>query len=114
MPVLTYADLATEALAKWPQLDPARVERAVQIASNQTMIYEDRKEKFSWSVRNSKGNGWYTVHTKRRTCTCRDSQQGNICKHRLAVWLHIEIRTREAAQARRVPQSVIMQQLGYA
>lgn len=111
--MLTYESLAAEALAKWPQIDPDRMARAVEIASKPTTIYNSRLPRGQFDVRSSNGKGWYRVDTRHKTCTCQDSMRGHICKHRLAVWLHIEARTRPQAEARRVDQSVILQELGY-
>jgi hypothetical protein len=32
---------------------------------------------------------WYEVDVNRHTCTCPDSRQGNVCKHRLAIGMHL-------------------------
>jgi hypothetical protein len=111
---MNYQTLAREALAKWPALDPARLERAVEIAAHPGMIYNARCNAGEFDVRSSSGTGWYHVNTKARTCTCKDSQSGHVCKHRLAVWLFVEARTRPQATARRIDTAVIMKELGYA
>lgn len=110
----TYDSLAQEAAARWPQLDPARIERAVEIAAKPGTIYNAKCPPGEFDVRNSKGNGWYRVSTKAKTCTCPDHIKGHVCKHRLAVWLFVEARTRAAAQVRRVPQAQIVRELGFA
>ena len=110
---MNYQTLAQEALKRWPALDPARLERAVEIASKPGMIYNARCNPGEFDVRAS-NNGWYHVNTKAKTCTCPDSQHGHVCKHRLAVWLYTESIARPAAQARRIDQAVIMGELGYA
>jgi hypothetical protein len=111
---MNYQTLAQEALKRWPALDPARLERAIEIAARPGMIYNARCNAGEFDVRASNGTGWYHVNTKARTCTCPDSHKGHVCKHRLAVWLFVEARTRPAAQARRVDTAVIMGELGYA
>lgn len=110
----TPEELAAEALKRWPSLDPARVEKAVQIASKHGMIYNAQCKPGEFDVRNSKGNGWYHVDTHAKTCTCPDSRQGHTCKHRLAVWMFVEMRVRPAAQVSGRKPEIILKQLGYA
>ena len=110
---MNYKTLAQEALKRWPGLDPARINRAVEIAAKPGTIYNAKCPPGEFDVRASSGRGWYHVNTKARTCTCPDSKKGHVCKHRLACWLFVEARTRPAAQARRVDVAVIMGELGY-
>lgn len=111
---MSFETLAQEARQKWPAIDPVRLDRAVEIASKPGMIYNARCNAGEFDVRASSGTGWYHVNTKAHSCTCPDSQKGHVCKHRLAVWMHVEARTRPVAQARRVDTTVIMRELGYA
>lgn len=113
MAAISYQSLAAEALQRWPGLDPARVERAVKIAAKNTSIYNNHLPAGCYDVRSSSDRSWYRVNTHTHTCTCIDSAQGHICKHRLAVWLHIQARVRPLAEVQRVPQAQTMSELGY-
>ncbi len=87
-------DLAEQARATWPQIDPARLERAVELveASStnvQQAHYDEDGGRITPSlevliVRGS--HGWYVV--RKHSCTCPDHRSGHVCKHRLAAWLY--------------------------
>jgi len=110
----TYRTLAEEAVHKFG-LDPNRVILAVDIAASHGMIYNKNCNPGEFDVRSRNGRGWYHVNTRTKSCTCPDSQLGhNICKHRVAVWLYTQAIVRPHAEARRVEQAIIMQELGYA
>jgi SWIM zinc finger len=94
------------------KLDQGRVDRAVEIATKPTMIYNAKCPKGEFDVRASSG-GWYHVDTNNKSCTCPDSQRGNICKHRIAVWFYVELRARPIAQLRKVKTESIVVELGY-
>lgn len=112
--MITYQILAAEAEARWHP-DPTRLFKAVQIAVENHSIYNLHCPPGEWDVRSQTAlNAWYHVDTKHHSCTCQDAQQGNLCKHRLAVWLYVEQISRTHAQLRHCPQAVIMRQLGYA
>ena len=78
-------EIAQEILKKWP-VDPDRLARAVEIASKPHQIFNNQCPPGSYDVRGSAG-GWYRVNTIDKTCTCKDSELGYVCKHRLAVYL---------------------------
>jgi hypothetical protein len=114
MVTITYRALAEEAMIKW-QPDKSRLLKALAIVESRTSIYNQHCEPWTFDVRSQTAlNSWYHVDTKRHACTCTDSQQGHVCKHRLAVWLYVEQITRSQAEASRRPQSTIMHELGYA
>jgi phage gp16-like protein len=99
--MITYQALAAEAEARW-QASPARLLKAVEIASSRCMIYNQRCPQGEYDVRSQTAlNSWHHVDTNRHTCTCKDSQTGHVCKHRLAVWLYVEQRKREQLEAYR-------------
>lgn len=99
MKYITYEELAAEAEARW-HAEPIRLQKAVEIVTNRYQIYFKNCPEGEYDVRSQAGSGWYHVDTKKKTCTCKDSQSGHICKHRLAVWLYTEQinRTMEAAR----------------
>lgn len=99
--MITYQSLAAEAEARWHP-DHTHLLKAVEIASGRNNIYNLRCPEGEYDVRSQVSlNGWYHVDTKRHTCTCKDSQQGHVCKHRLAVWLYVEEQTRTMAEIKR-------------
>src|SRR5512142_1157738 len=101
MKLTTTQDLFDEALTRWSHtVDPARLERARLIAESRTSIYNNHCPAGQYDVRSDHGRGWYRVDTKAHTCTCMDSQQGHICKHRLAVWMYTTLRNRQAEDIR--------------
>lgn len=113
MVTLTLETLAAEVETKWHP-DPTRLLKAVQIVAGKTNIYNNHCAPGEWDVRSQTAlNAWHHVDTHRHTCTCTDSQRGNMCKHRLAVWLHVQIITRPIAEARRQSETQIMRELGY-
>jgi len=110
--IITLRALAAEAETKW-HADPDRLSKAIQIVEQKTSIYNQHCAPGEWDVR-SQHNGWYHVDTKAHSCTCTDSQTGHVCKHRLAVWLHVQANIRSYAEVSRKPESQIMRELGYA
>ena len=93
MLTITPQSLAQEAINKW-HVDPARMQKAVEIVMNRYQIYNQHCPEGEYDVRSQNVNAWYHVNTKKHTCTCPDSQKGYVCKHRLAVWLYVEIQRR--------------------
>lgn len=100
--MITYQALAQEAIDKW-HIDAARIRKAVEIVAENHSIYNSECAPGEWDVRSQTAlNSWYHVNTHARTCTCTDSQRGNVCKHRLAVWLLTEYQARTYAPLFRV------------
>lgn len=79
--------IGNELAAKYPQLDPARIAKAISIASKLHQMYNNNCPPGQFDVQSESGNGWYRVDTIKRSCTCTDSQTGHTCKHRIAVWI---------------------------
>jgi hypothetical protein len=112
MIMLTYQDLAKEVETKW-HIDPTRLLRALEIAQGNN-IYNQKCSPGVWDVRSqSNSTAWYRVDTHARSCTCRDSCLGNVCKHRLAVYLYTQMTARPLAEARRRSIPQVMRELGY-
>ena len=44
--------------------------------------------------------GQYRIDVQAKSCTCPDAGKGNVCKHRLAVWMYIQIREKSQQEAR--------------
>ena len=89
-PKLTYEDSRSYAhvlVYFFPQLlslaGKDRITRGIQLA-RLSVAYGERPGLFDVTSQTLE-NGSYEVDTKERTCTCKDSQAGNICKHRIAV-----------------------------
>ena len=91
-----YRDLF---VAKYPALAEranGRTERAVEIchrpgACRRTdhvgvFLVEASNPDHQPEIRQKK---YYEVDVNRHTCTCPDSSQGNVCKHRLAIGFHL-------------------------
>ena len=97
--MITYQSLAAEAETRY-HAEPSRLLKAVEIATKGTTnIFNTRCPDGSYDVRSQSAlNAWYRVDTKAHTCTCKDSQRGHACKHRLAVWLYTEQIKRTRAQ----------------
>jgi hypothetical protein len=107
----TYATLAAEATARY-HLDPLRVDRAINIIENHTVMMarvdEDGKQitptHAAYAVKSpaKKSNQpdavWYIVRPADKSCQCYDSHAGNICKHRIAVYLYTELPRRQFAE----------------
>ncbi len=97
--------------------DPARVDRAASLARNPYQVQQARRghngEKVTPSlnllcVQGSKG-GWYLVsHGK---CQCEDHKRGEVCKHRIAAWMHREAIIRRHAELRRTTPAAILAEL---
>lgn len=65
-----------------------RIEKAVKIMSRAGTRRLDRTAGL-YEVESDSGKGWYQVDLEHKTCTCPDAQQGNLCKHRLAIGLQV-------------------------
>jgi hypothetical protein len=94
----TIPEIAKETLAKYPQVDPERMKRAVELADARNLHiagYDENGEAIprpSYDAMIIKGSkGWYIIRPKAHKCTCPDCKKGNICKHRLAVYLYREL-----------------------
>lgn len=85
-PAPTLQDIADELINNL-KLDRDRVIRGLSIASMPRQIYNQNCPEGCHDIRSGSGRGWYRVDTIRKTCTCIDSQVGNVCKHRIAVFL---------------------------
>jgi hypothetical protein len=107
---ITYKSLVEELTEKksW-KIDPKRAQRALRMLTDWkpgTMVMLAQKDEMNnpvsneanlWIVRSSNG-GWYYVRPDKHTCTCQDYKRGNICKHRLAVYLYTQQIERTRAQ----------------
>lgn len=101
MEFITYEQLGQEILSRWGhKVDKGRVARAVRIAANVNSIFDSKCSKGCADVRSDKGTGFYRVNTVKHTCTCTDSRRGNLCKHRMAVWMRAELVKRNEARAK--------------
>lgn len=108
MDAITYQTLADEAIQKF-SLDPARVDRALNIIANHTVIMArvdeegnaitPTREAYAVKSPARKSNQpdpcWHIVRPSAKTCTCYDSHAGHICKHRIAVYLYTELPRRQ-------------------
>jgi len=85
--------LAIQALGKLhPQVIEnanGRIERAIDILSNRD-IAEVTPTVFLVQAQTDESIS-YRVDIAEKSCTCPDSARGNICKHRVAVWLYRKI-----------------------
>ena len=108
---ITYQDLANEITFKW-KVDPDRLAKALEIVAQRTAIYNKYCPPGSFDVRAS-SKGWYRVDTHARTCTCQDSTRGNVCKHRIAVWIYTQQIARTHAEVSHRAVGTILQELGY-
>lgn len=96
--------------------DPARVNRAAELARNPYSVQQAAKDEQGMSIKKSlnvfavKGSsGWYVVRPG--ACTCEDHKRGHVCKHRLAAWMYRENIIRSIAQVRKVAPSVVLAEL---
>ena len=108
---ITYQDLAKEITFNW-KVDPARLQAALDIVAQRTAIYFKYCPPGCFDVRAS-SKGWYRVDTRARTCTCEDSTRGNVCKHRIAVWIYTQQIARTNAEVSHRAVEKILQELGY-
>ncbi len=88
-----YANLVARLFAEnypsWAARCNGRVERAAQIMhSHGACQVTDQKHVYRVESQTRK-NEWYYVNTDRKICTCPDSLDGNLCKHRLVVAFHL-------------------------
>ena len=89
--------LAQRAVIKY-SLDPMRVQKAHDLASREgwiiprdgsLMVKSQSFDDYNFqSVKNPKGK-IYSV--SQSSCTCKDTERGNICKHRIAAWMYREM-----------------------
>lgn len=110
---LTFQDLANEAMKRWPQIDQPRMARAIRLAEG-NHIYRHLAEPGTWEVQSEKEYKFYVVRPGKHSCTCTDTQfNGNICKHRLAVWLRTEYQNRTGRIKPLGNRQEILKELGY-
>jgi len=85
-----FADLFRR---QWPDLAAkanGRIERAILIASTPGACKPSDEHPGRYLVKASSDNySYYEVDIQRKHCTCPDSAQGHLCKHRLAIALHL-------------------------
>lgn len=100
MASITYYDLATEARARWPQIDANRIDKAIRLARDGHVSVGHGKPGTA-EVQSEHGSNWYHVDGTEHTCNCPDAvhRPQVICAHRLAVWLYLEQKKRTLAQA---------------
>ena len=87
--------------------DPERINKAAELARQPYAIQNARKDFLGEPIKPSlntlivKGHaGWYLV--SKGSCTCPDStKRGQVCKHRIAAWMHREAIIRPLAKLRR-------------
>lgn len=116
----SFDELAITLAKTYPKLDPARIDRALEICNAPTTAGPNiiQSSATLYRVRSQHTpHQWYTVNTMTHDCTCHDSERGNTCKHRIAVQLH---RQRAAivpdpapAAAARSTSAELLQSLGY-
>lgn len=108
--------LAQEALTVYA-LDPGRIARAADLARDPYKVQQAKRDVFGGPIKptlnnlivKASKNGWYMV--TRGSCTCKDHTRGNVCKHRIAAWMHRESIIRPLAQARRTTTARILAEL---
>ena len=107
--------LAQEAAVIY-NLEPQRIAKAADLARNPYSVQQARRDEHENPINKSikvlcvKGSsGWYVVRPN--FCTCPDHTRGNVCKHRIAAWIHREAIVRPLAQARRVAPAVVLAEL---
>lgn len=96
--------------------EPMRVQKAANLCRDPYAVQNARFDFLGEPIKPTlkalivKGSkGWYNVSLK--ACTCKDHTQGNICKHRIAAWMHREAIIRPLAKARRVAPAVVLAEL---
>lgn len=114
----TTISLAQEAVTVYG-LDPQRVQRAAEIIHRRFAIVNAQRDEHGitisrpsikvLAVESDRRNGWYVVRAG--SCTCKDNEQGNTCKHRIAAWMYRESITRPLAAARRTTTARILAEL---
>ena len=94
--------------------DPARVQKAANLARDPYAVQNARYDYLGNPIKPTlkalivKGSaGWYNVSLK--SCTCPDHAKGNICKHRIAAWMHREAIIKPLAKARNNRAAVLAQ-----
>jgi hypothetical protein len=110
--MITYADLAQEVITRWPAVDQRRIDRALNILATESVMRARKSEdgcdlepsNAVWAVKQSHRSAhpddqWYIVRPEAKSCTCPDSQTGHICKHRIAVWMYLELPKRYSLEA---------------
>ena len=119
---MTYQELAEEVIQKW-SAEPKRVERALKIVNTRGMVMMAQKDEHDHAiepsealiiVRASSQRGWYFVRRMDHSCTCMDHRKGNLCKHRIAAYLYIELPKRMRQEvAPRFDEAAAIAALGY-
>lgn len=92
--------------ATWPstaaRTGENRIQKARHIAETRGAI-EHTPDPDVFMVRSdSNPRGKYRVDVKEKSCTCPDAGRGNVCKHRLAVWMYIQIREKSLQEAQEI------------
>jgi hypothetical protein len=109
MPVPTFLSLALELSTRWGLDEPRTIRALNLVAGNGQNVKRAKKNEVGqridpsdslWIVRSSNGGGWYYVKPEEKSCTCKDHQNGHVCKHRRAVWLVSELPNRVAESVR--------------
>lgn len=97
----TYEQLASEALERWPgKVSPQRMADAVTLVRAMHCVLPAVAMAGTYIVRSARTNThFYNVDPRKHTCNCPDGQYGHVCKHRLAVWLYVEMNNRTTAAA---------------
>lgn len=90
-----YAPLAEIAVNKY-NLDPARVDRAVEmLAKHPNIIHHDIN---GLATVPSLTDATKSYSVTRGACTCADSAKGSICKHRIALWMWAQVNRTQPAR----------------
>lgn len=77
-----------------------RIRKARLIAEAQGAIIPTPDQNIYMVRSDSNLLGQYRVDVKEKSCTCPDAGKGNVCKHRLAVWMYIQIREKSQQEAK--------------
>ncbi len=121
MTYATVASLCTEICERWPGVDPDRVLRAAElVTSSPYNILPARRDEHDQPIKPDHDvlairgqQGWYVV--RKHSCTCQDHARGNVCKHRIAAWIHQQLIIRNYQQSitDRRPAALIVRQLSF-
>lgn len=89
-----------------------RIAKALEIASAPHMIFPSGKDPALFCVRSQRmSSTFYEVNTVAKSCTCKDSQHGHPCKHRIAVWLYTHFTAKYHGMHLPEPTQVTRQQV---
>jgi len=127
---MTYEEIAQALLKRYPALDPKRTERALALVTSphqrvKRAAIDENGHRISptaalWVVRSSAKPPykkhekiWYLVAPHQKKCQCVDSRRGNICKHRIAVYLIMEKQGLNNIPAEPIRQREVLAELGY-